>query len=205
MGITRLIPETATPQHNRLLAHNYSGIGHIWETYADYNTSLGFPETRSNDCLIMDTKSCAKQRETLEDAEGQACTVWFNHALPGCWCTLIVKQSGENGRWDGTLKTGVTVLELINAMHRALCKWLHRMESDQKEHLHRPRNLPNMEYLLHGSMYMCLNSCAEVYLFIAWTIWRRWTCEVAELRPVTVPVVLNAFSGTPYLFASITI
>lgn len=32
----------------------------------------GFPEALSNDYLIMDTKSCAKQRETLEDAEGQA-------------------------------------------------------------------------------------------------------------------------------------
>lgn len=27
----------------------------------------GFPEALSNDCLIIDTKSCAKQRETLED------------------------------------------------------------------------------------------------------------------------------------------
>lgn len=44
----------------------------------------GFPEAPSNDCLIMGTKSCAKQRETLEDAEGQARTVWFSHALPEC-------------------------------------------------------------------------------------------------------------------------
>lgn len=34
----------------------------------------GFPEALSNDCLITDTKSCAKQRETLEDAEGRTGT-----------------------------------------------------------------------------------------------------------------------------------
>lgn len=32
----------------------------------------GFPEAPSNDRLIIDTKSRGKQRETLEDAEGQA-------------------------------------------------------------------------------------------------------------------------------------
>lgn len=35
----------------------------------------GFPERPSNDHLITDTKSCAKQREILENAEAHARTV----------------------------------------------------------------------------------------------------------------------------------
>jgi len=70
----------------------------------------GFPEALSNDCLIMDTKTCAKQRETLEDAEGQTRTVWFNHALPGCWCSLIVKQNGK--KCDESNTTGVSMSHL---------------------------------------------------------------------------------------------
>lgn len=41
-----------------------------------------FPECPSNDHLIMDTKSCAKQRDILENAEAHARTVWLRQ--PAC-------------------------------------------------------------------------------------------------------------------------
>lgn len=43
----------------------------------------GIPERPSNDHLIMDTKSCAKQREILQNADAHARTVWLHHRLPG--------------------------------------------------------------------------------------------------------------------------
>lgn len=46
----------------------------------------GFPERPSNDHLITDTKSCAKQREIFENAEAHARTVWLRRHLPGWWC-----------------------------------------------------------------------------------------------------------------------
>ncbi len=112
----------------------------------------GFPEALSNDCLIMDTKSCAKQRETLEDAEGQARTVSCVARM-----MLIVKENVKNGKCV------------------ALCKLLHVMDSNQEllqKNTDRHRNVQTKaDFLPEVSVCVC-----ELLSLHKSTVCRMVTC-----------------------------
>lgn len=49
-----------------------------------------FPERPSNDYLITDTKSCAKQRGILENAHAH--TVWLHQRLPQTYGIYAVRK-----------------------------------------------------------------------------------------------------------------
>lgn len=87
-----------------------------------HSTTLasGFPEALSNDYLITDTKSCAKQREILEDAEGQA------RMIQSCIARMLMHPDCKLEQVKIVIrKTRGAVLQLLRSTYEAFYKSLH--------------------------------------------------------------------------------